>query len=45
VLPLYTAHIRPGDSVVVIGRGGVGLNIVQGARIANAGMIVCHRFE
>lgn len=37
---LYTAHIRPGDSVVVIGAGGIGLNIVQGARIANAGMIV-----
>jgi len=37
---LNTATIRPGDSVVVIGAGGVGLNIVQGARIADAGTIV-----
>ncbi|MDX1993063.1 MAG: alcohol dehydrogenase catalytic domain-containing protein [bacterium] len=37
---LYTAHIRPGDSVAVIGAGGIGLNIVQGARLANAGTII-----
>lgn len=37
---MYTARIRPGDSVAVIGAGGIGLNIVQGAQIANAGMIV-----
>lgn len=37
---LYTAHIAPGDDVVIIGAGGIGLNIVQGARIANAGQII-----
>jgi len=37
---LNTARIRPGDTVVVVGCGGVGLNIVQGARIAGAGQIV-----
>jgi Zn-dependent alcohol dehydrogenase len=33
------AGIRPGDPVVVIGAGGVGLNAVQGARLAGAGPI------
>ena len=37
---LYTARVQPGDDVVVIGAGGVGLNIVQGARLALAGRIV-----
>lgn len=37
---LNTATIRPGDTVAVIGCGGVGLNIVQGARIAGAAEIV-----
>jgi S-(hydroxymethyl)glutathione dehydrogenase/alcohol dehydrogenase len=37
---INTADIRPGDSVVVIGAGGVGLNVIQGARIAGAGRIV-----
>jgi S-(hydroxymethyl)glutathione dehydrogenase/alcohol dehydrogenase len=37
---LNTADIRPGDSVVVIGCGGVGLNVIQGARIAGAGRII-----
>lgn len=37
---LYSARIEPGDDVVVIGAGGVGLNIVQGARLALAGRIV-----
>jgi len=37
---LNTATIRPGDAVVVVGCGGVGLNIVQGARIAGAEVIV-----
>ncbi len=36
---LHTAHIHPGDSVVIMGAGGIGLNIVQGARLANAGII------
>lgn len=35
-----TAGIRPGETVVVIGAGGVGLNAIQGARIAGAGRIV-----
>ena len=32
-----TARVRPGETVVVIGAGGVGLNAVQGARLAGAG--------
>ena len=31
---------RPGDNVVVFGLGGIGLNVVQGARLAGADMIV-----
>lgn len=34
------ARIRPGQSVVVIGAGGVGLNAIQGARIAGAARII-----
>ena len=37
---LNTAHVRPGDTVAVVGCGGVGLNVVQGARIAGATTIV-----
>jgi Zn-dependent alcohol dehydrogenase len=37
---LNTAHIRPGDAVAVIGCGGVGLNVIQGARIAGAELVV-----
>lgn len=37
---LNTASIRPGDSVAVIGCGGVGLNVIQGARIAGAERII-----
>ena len=37
---LNTATIRPGDSVAVLGCGGVGLNVIQGARIAGAGEII-----
>lgn len=37
---LNTARVRRGDSVVVIGCGGVGLSVVQGARIAGASPIV-----
>jgi S-(hydroxymethyl)glutathione dehydrogenase/alcohol dehydrogenase len=33
---MYTAEVQPGDSVAVIGSGGVGLNIIQGARLAGA---------
>lgn len=35
-----SAHIRPGDTAAVIGCGGVGLNVIQGARLAGAGRIV-----
>ncbi len=34
------AEVSPGDSVVVLGCGGVGLSAIQGARLAGAGMIV-----
>ena len=34
------AHVRPTDTVAVIGCGGVGLNVIQGARIAGASRIV-----
>jgi S-(hydroxymethyl)glutathione dehydrogenase/alcohol dehydrogenase len=34
------AHVAPGDSVAVLGCGGVGLNVVQGARIAGATQII-----
>ncbi|AEW94726.1 MULTISPECIES: Zn-dependent alcohol dehydrogenase [Streptomycetaceae] len=37
---LNRARVDRGESVVVIGTGGVGLNVVQGARIAGAGRIV-----
>ncbi|MBK5222711.1 MAG: Zn-dependent alcohol dehydrogenase [Acidimicrobiia bacterium] len=37
---INTANIRQGDSVVVIGCGGVGLNAIQGARIAGATKII-----
>lgn len=35
-----TARLRAGEDVVVIGAGGVGLNAIQGARIAGARRIV-----
>jgi S-(hydroxymethyl)glutathione dehydrogenase/alcohol dehydrogenase len=37
---INTAKVRPGDNVVVFGLGGIGLNVLQGARMAGAGMIV-----
>ena len=33
---LNTVNVRPGESVAVYGCGGVGLNILQGARLSNA---------
>jgi S-(hydroxymethyl)glutathione dehydrogenase/alcohol dehydrogenase len=36
----HSAQVRPGAVVVVFGLGGVGLNVVQGAKIAGAGRIV-----
>src|SRR5688572_13965041 len=35
-----TARVAPGSSVAVFGCGGVGLNVIQGARIAGAGRII-----
>ena len=37
---LNTAHVGAGDTVVIIGAGGVGLNAVSGARIVGASRIV-----
>jgi len=37
---LNTANVSAGDSVVIFGAGGVGLNAVSGARIAGASRIV-----
>jgi len=34
------AKVKAGSSVVVLGVGGVGLNVVQGARISGAGKII-----
>jgi S-(hydroxymethyl)glutathione dehydrogenase/alcohol dehydrogenase len=37
---INTANIQPGDTVAVIGCGGVGLNVIQGAVIAGATEII-----
>ena len=37
---INTAKVRPGSSVAVIGCGGVGISVIQGARIAGAAEIV-----
>src|SRR6195952_785157 len=37
---LNTAKVRPGENVVVFGLGGIGLNVIQGAKLAGAGPIV-----
>ncbi len=37
---IHTAKVRPGSKVVVIGAGGVGLNVIQGAALAGAEMII-----
>ncbi|MCB1389600.1 MAG: alcohol dehydrogenase catalytic domain-containing protein [Rhodobacteraceae bacterium] len=37
---INTAGVRAGDSVVVIGAGGVGLNAIQGARLAGAARVI-----
>jgi S-(hydroxymethyl)glutathione dehydrogenase/alcohol dehydrogenase len=37
---INTAKVKPGDNVVVFGLGGIGLNVVQGARMVGADMIV-----
>jgi Zn-dependent alcohol dehydrogenase len=37
---INTGGVRPGDSVVVIGLGGIGLAALQGARIAGASRLI-----
>jgi S-(hydroxymethyl)glutathione dehydrogenase/alcohol dehydrogenase len=37
---LWTAKVTPGSNVVVFGLGGIGLNVVQGARLAGADRII-----
>ena len=37
---INTAKVDPGANVVVFGLGGIGLNVIQGARLAGASMIV-----
>ena len=37
---INTAQVEPGANVVVFGLGGIGLNVVQGARMAGANMII-----
>ena len=37
---INTAKVKPGDNVVVFGLGGIGLNVIQGARMAGADLIV-----
>jgi S-(hydroxymethyl)glutathione dehydrogenase/alcohol dehydrogenase len=37
---INTAKVEPGANVVVFGLGGIGLNVVQGARLVGADMIV-----
>ena len=35
-----TAKVEPGDTVVVFGLGGIGLNVIQGAKLAGARAII-----
>ncbi len=37
---INTAKVEPGSNVVVFGLGGIGLNVIQGARMVGANMIV-----
>src|SRR5690625_1920783 len=37
---LNAAKVQPGEDVVIIGAGGVGLNVVSGARLAGAGKTI-----
>ncbi|WP_088279761.1 Zn-dependent alcohol dehydrogenase [Ideonella sp. A 288] len=36
----HTSNVRPGDTVAVIGCGGIGLSVINGALIAGAGRII-----
>ncbi len=37
---MNTAKVEPGSNVVIFGLGGIGLNVIQGARLVGANMIV-----
>jgi S-(hydroxymethyl)glutathione dehydrogenase / alcohol dehydrogenase len=37
---IKTAKVEPGANVVVFGLGGIGLNVIQGARMVGANMII-----
>ena len=37
---INTAKVEPGANVVVFGLGGIGLNVIQGARMVGANMII-----
>jgi S-(hydroxymethyl)glutathione dehydrogenase/alcohol dehydrogenase len=37
---VLTGNVQPGDTVAVVGAGGIGINAIQGARIAGARQIV-----
>jgi NDMA-dependent alcohol dehydrogenase len=37
---INTAQVKPGETMAVIGCGGVGLNAIQGGRLAGAGKII-----
>lgn len=37
---IYTAKVEAGNNVAVFGLGGIGLNVIQGARMVGAGKII-----
>ena len=37
---IYTAKVEPGTKVIVFGLGGIGLNVIQGAKMVGADMII-----
>jgi S-(hydroxymethyl)glutathione dehydrogenase/alcohol dehydrogenase len=37
---VYAADVRPGETVIVVGTGGVGINAVQGAALAGAKHVI-----
>jgi S-(hydroxymethyl)glutathione dehydrogenase/alcohol dehydrogenase len=37
---IYTANVQPGSNVIVFGLGGIGLNVIQGAKMVGANKII-----
>ena len=37
---IYSAKVQPGSTVAVVGCGGVGLNVIMGAKLMNASQII-----